>query len=149
MEESIKEAIDEFKRADHLMYVSLKYTRTGDVILSLVERLAASIDKCMDALYKFKGIKDVPTAPVSKANTIKSEFPDDEKIQEMMNIFLTFRKVRRSEKEVAGEFRRTLNLTVMLPDEEPLVLDIDSMQEYYNKTKIFLSYIKEMILGED
>lgn len=148
MEELIEEALTEFKRAEHLMYVSLKYSRTGDVLLSLIERLLATIDKCMDVLYKFKGIKDVPSAPISKANTLKREFPDDTRIGEMVDIFMTFRKIRRSEKEAAGEFRRTLNVTVKLPDEEPLILTIDSAQEYFDKTRRFLSYVKEMVLGD-
>ena len=43
----IKEAKDEIKRADHLIYVSLKYTRTCDIILNIFKRLVAAYDSAI------------------------------------------------------------------------------------------------------
>ena len=37
--ESIDKAKEELKRVDHLFFVSLKYTKTVDVIKSLIDRL--------------------------------------------------------------------------------------------------------------
>ena len=39
MIESLENAKEELKRIDHLIYVTLKYTRTVDVLLSVVERM--------------------------------------------------------------------------------------------------------------
>ena len=50
MQESLERAQSELKRADHLTYVSLKYTRTVDVLKSIISRLIATIDEGMDAL---------------------------------------------------------------------------------------------------
>ena len=49
----IEPAREEMKRADHLLYVSLKYTRTVDVIKSLIERLFSTIDAITDALLDY------------------------------------------------------------------------------------------------
>ena len=39
MTENLENAKEELKRIDHLIYVTLKYTRTVDVLLSVVERM--------------------------------------------------------------------------------------------------------------
>ena len=44
MEESLRNALSELKRAEHSLFVSLKYTRTVDVIKHIVERLRPDID---------------------------------------------------------------------------------------------------------
>ncbi|MEA3514179.1 MAG: hypothetical protein U9R34_01770 [Nanoarchaeota archaeon] len=149
MEELFEEAASEFKRADHLFYVSLKYSRTGDVIMSLIDRLISCIDKSMDVLFKFKEIKEIPPAPLPRANLIKQNFAEDKLIIKTMDLFFTMRKMIRSEKEASNEFRRTLKVTIEMPDEdEPFILDIDTAQIYYDLVKKYLQHIKEMISND-
>ncbi len=50
--EFLETAQDELKRADHLMFVSLKYTRTVDVIKSIITRLKAAIDAGFEVLLQ-------------------------------------------------------------------------------------------------
>ena len=45
----LEEARNEIKRAEHLMFVSLKYTRTVDVIRSLLERLVSALEACINS----------------------------------------------------------------------------------------------------
>lgn len=146
MEELFEKAASEFKRADHLFYVSLKYTRTGDVLISLLDRLIECVDKSMDILFKIKEIKDIPPAPLPRANLIKQHFAEDKIIMKTMDLFFVMRKIMRSEREASNEFRRTLKLTIQLPDEdEPFILDIDTAQIYYDIVKEYLQHVKEMI----
>ena len=42
MEEEIISPEEELKRADHLVYVSLKYTRTCDIMKNAIKRLIAA-----------------------------------------------------------------------------------------------------------
>ena len=65
IEDIIKEKIS----ADHLMYVSLKYTKTCDVIINLLLRWKIMIEKSMEVLIedaqkkkKWKPVKDAPRA---------------------------------------------------------------------------------------
>lgn len=39
MKESLDKAVEELKRIDHLVFVSLKYTRTADVLKSIIQRM--------------------------------------------------------------------------------------------------------------
>ncbi|KKL97302.1 hypothetical protein LCGC14_1835810, partial [marine sediment metagenome] len=48
MEDIIKEKIS----ADHLLYVSLKYTKTCDVIINLIIRWRTMIDRVIDEILK-------------------------------------------------------------------------------------------------
>lgn len=48
MKEAITNAVEELKRVDHLIYVSLKYTRTVDVIRSVINRLIESYNAIID-----------------------------------------------------------------------------------------------------
>ncbi|MFH1317204.1 MAG: hypothetical protein ABII01_06810 [Candidatus Woesearchaeota archaeon] len=75
--ENLQEAFSELKRADHLIFVSLKYTRTVDVIKSIIERLINCLDFSIIALlesYKEKKkITDIPSSPVARAKKIKRD----------------------------------------------------------------------------
>ena len=42
MEEAFEEAVKEIKRVDHLFYVSLKYTRTVDMMKHMLDRLIST-----------------------------------------------------------------------------------------------------------
>ena len=52
MIESYQQATEEFKRIDHLYYVSLKYTRTVDVIRSVIERMISCYEAAIDSFLK-------------------------------------------------------------------------------------------------
>ncbi|MEK6844345.1 MAG: hypothetical protein AABX83_02865, partial [Nanoarchaeota archaeon] len=66
MERIIKEKIS----ADHLLYVSLKYTKTCDVIQNLLLRWANMIELALEILIeklkKQKKWKAVPDAPLAR-----------------------------------------------------------------------------------
>ena len=42
MNEQLENTIEELKRVDHLFYVSLKYTRTVDMIKHVLERIIST-----------------------------------------------------------------------------------------------------------
>ena len=47
MDDALYDAEKELKRVDHLIYVSLKYTRTVDVFKNIIKRLISTIDFIM------------------------------------------------------------------------------------------------------
>ena len=49
-EDALEQSRKELSRADHLLFVSLKYTRTVDVLKSLIERLISSMSFSNQAL---------------------------------------------------------------------------------------------------
>ena len=147
MEESLFEAKQELKRADHLIFVSLKYTRTVDVFKSIIQRLINVFDHLMDVLLKFKK-QEIPNVPRVKVELVKSTFPDDETIQEFMRLYLFLRAVDRAQYDRRLEFRRHVTMTAHLDDKE-VEISIDIIEEYFNRVQEFVQYVEEMIKPEN
>jgi len=71
MERIIQEKIS----ADHLLYVSLKYTKTTDVILNLIARWRSIIDLCIDKILEKAKVAITSTdAKTSKNNLLQCKF---------------------------------------------------------------------------
>ena len=146
--EKLEEANEELKRADHLIFVSLKYTRTCDVLKHIIDRLINSIDFSFTALLehlKEAGrIDDVPKAPIPKAKLAKELFPDDGFIPEFADFFMHMRKVSKADFSRACEFRRHVTMTVSVEDEE-FKIDIDTITDDFKRTKEFFAHIRKIV----
>jgi hypothetical protein len=146
------EAKDELKRADHLLYVSLKYTRTVDVIRNIIDRLINSLEFTISDLLTYAKDKEmIPEKPANMGlmcDVLKKTFKDDEKIQEMVNFFLMLRRISRAEYKKSSEYRRHVSMSVIL-DEIILNISIDKIKEYYDATVSFVEYAEKTIRGED
>jgi hypothetical protein len=146
--EKLDEANEELKRADHLIFVSLKYTRTCDVLKHIIDRLINAIDFSLTALLehlKEQGkVDDVPTAPIPKAKLAKELFPDDEFIPEFADMFMRFRKISKADFTRSTEFRRHVHMTVTVDDEE-IIVNIDTITEDFKRTKEFFAHVLNMV----
>ena len=149
IEENLEEANEELKRADHLIFVSLKYTRTCDVIKHVIERLINCIDFTFTALLEHLAeggkIEEVPKAPIPKAALVKKLFPDDEFIPEFSDLFIRLRKISKADFTRECEFRRHVTMTVVV-EEEVIKMDIDNVTEYFKRTKEFYAHVKDIIV---
>ena len=68
----IEEIIKEKTSSDHLLYVSLKYTKTCDVILNLIARWKSLIELSFDAiLEEFVSEGKIPHAPTNPKQRIE------------------------------------------------------------------------------
>lgn len=144
MLEAIENAKEELKRADHLMYVSLKYTRTVDVLKSIVERLINTFDFLVEALLKAKGVKEVPKIPKLKVEAVKKCYSDVPSIQAYMDFYLLLRSVDRATFGRALEYRRHVTMTAHLDDKE-IEIDIDIIEDYFHKVKEFVSLVEGLV----
>ena len=143
----LEEAREEMKRADHLLYVSLKYTRTVDVIKSLIERLTNAIDALIDHLLNYaldkKMISEKPDNLGLKGELAKKTFKDPT-INEMVDFSLFLKLINRSEYKKSKEFRRHVTMSA-ITDTGVINIDIDLIKEYYFKTKAYLEHAEKMI----
>ena len=146
MEESLYEAKQELKRADHLIFVSLKYTRTVDVFKSIIQRLINVFDHLMDTLLKFKE-QQIPQVPRVKVELVKSLYASNELIQEYMCLYLFLRAVDRAQFDRTLEYRRHVTMTAHLDDKE-IEISIDIIEEYFNRVREFVEYVERLINGE-
>ena len=148
MKESLEDAREELKRVDHLIYVSLKYTRTVDVLLNVIKRLIDAYDYAIDAILSYaeeKGmlIEEIPASPISRADLILKTFHDPV-IKDNIELYLLFRKIVKTDYERFNEYRRHVTLKTMI-DNRDVEIKIDNVTEYYNIIKEFVKYIDNLI----
>lgn len=150
MKESLVEAKEELKRADHLIYVTLKYTRTVDVIKNIVERLIAAFNAGINSLIeycvekKFVSVSDVPQNPIQKCELLKKKLNEFEKLNDFLDFYLLLRRINRAKYFGHGEYRKNVTMVVHL-DVEIININIEKVHENYKTAEDFVFYVKSII----
>lgn len=152
MREFLIDANEELKRADHLIYVSLKYTRTVDVIKSIIERFINSCDFLLKGLLEIEKergkINSVPAAPVLRANTLLDLYPHNKELIDFIEWYLLLRKLKKADYTASQEYRRHVTMTAFLDEKGTYEVDIDRIYEYYEVAKSGLPLIRELAKPE-
>lgn len=147
MEESLEDAKEEIKRVDHLFYVSLKYTRTVDMMRNMIERLISTFDWGILSLLKYakekKKISEIPPSPISKCELVKKTYKDP-KVKEYIDLYLLLRKLMRVPYTKREEYRRHVTMISQVGDKK-VETSIDVLKEYYDKLIEFLSLVESTI----
>ncbi|MBS3098365.1 hypothetical protein J4209_06240 [Candidatus Woesearchaeota archaeon] len=150
MRESLDNSNDELKRVDHLIFVSLKYTRTVDVIRNTIDRMINALDFSMEALLKYakekKKIDSYPNIPGQKAAILERVYSNEAEIVDAVRFYLNLRKVIRARYTKREEYRRHVTMIATTESEE-VEIDIDRLREYYEKTKNFFKFCENLIEG--
>tara|TARA_Y100000310_G_scaffold255534_1_gene263015 strand:+ start:7802 stop:8305 length:504 start_codon:yes stop_codon:yes gene_type:complete len=151
MQEDLDNAKDELKRVDHLFYVSLKYTRTADMMRHMVERLIKAFSFGIDSLLKYakenKKIAEIPSNPAMKAKLLSETFPEDEVLNHI-NLYLKLRKIIRVSYTQREEYRRHVTMTCTLDNSEVVEVNIDTLKEDYESAKDFIKYVEMIVEGK-
>jgi hypothetical protein len=146
MKDYFDDATEELKRVDHQIYVSLKYTRTVDVLFNIIQRMIDAYELMIDGLLqaaKEKGtILDVPSSPLRKGELLKRLY-NDAKIHENLDLYFLLRKIQKASYERENEYRRHVTIITTLDGKQELV-NIDIITKYYHFQRDFLHYIKEL-----
>lgn len=139
----LNDANEELKRVEHQVYVSLKYTRTVDVLMNLINRMIEGYDRMFDALLQHaldqRRIGEIPTAPLIVGNTIKELYPE-EIIQQNVDLYFLLRKLQRSNPSREQEYRRHVTMRTIIEGREEIV-NIDLATAYYHQQREFLTYL--------
>ena len=146
MEDIIQEKIS----ADHLLYVSLKYTKTCDVIMNLLLRwkrmIETAIDRVLEHAKKRKKISSISTNPLGRIEQIQKIFKKDKNFLEVIELYEMFRKVKELRTERIGEFRKNVNLRVFYQGKE-ININLEQLKEYADMLEKFISSIKQFLLS--
>jgi hypothetical protein len=146
--EALVTARAELARADHLLYVSLKYTRTVDVIKNLIKRLIATYDFLWHTILIHASeqgkIEDIPKLPIVKLEEVKKLYPDDEMFKNYSRFYIILKKLDKASFKRKLEFRRHVAMIAEL-DNEIVHVTIDVISDYYQRTKEFFKYVMDMI----
>jgi len=144
IEEIIKEKIS----ADHLLYVSLKYTKTGDIIQNLIIRWRSMIDESFDAILeksrKKKVIKRIPSLPKLKIDLVRQVFGKQEAVVKILDLYDMFKKIEILEKFSENEFRKNITLKVIYRG-QVTDINLDKLKEYNVVLEKFISFVKQFL----
>ena len=149
MLEDIESARGELQRAEHLIYVTLKYTRTGDVMKSIVERLIDSMNYSITDMLEFtkhkNKIKEFPASDMAKFELLKVILKKiilkDKNLKKYLDLYLLLKMVSKTPvTSVREEYRK--NLTLIADDIE---IDMSTIVEYYNDVKEFFIFSRTWI----
>lgn len=145
----LEEIIKEKTSADHLLYVSLKYTKTCDVILNLLARwkslIEISFDSIIDKYIDLGKISQKPLSPKQRMEFIKLYFKKNGAIQEIIPLYILFKMTPDLQKSREGEFRKNVNLKVKTP-KETISINLETLTEYSQKIDLFIHEIKSILL---
>ena len=145
----LDDAKSELKRVDHLLYVSLKYTRTVDVLKSVINRMIAAFDSgflgLLDKVQNRRKNFEIPTQPRVRAYILKEVFPKDEKLRIFVEFYLLLRNLSQAKYDKREEYRRHVTMIAYLEKHEKYEVNIDVLYEYYETCKKFSEYIEEAL----
>ncbi|MBU2590302.1 MAG: hypothetical protein KKA65_01150 [Nanoarchaeota archaeon] len=137
-------AIDELKRVDHLIFVTLKYTRTVDIIRNILQRLVSSLDyQITDVLeyFKLKGkISMLPNVPLVRCKMMEELYPKDKEVKDIIDFYCKLRVIVNSEYKKKEEYRKNVALVTAKAE-----VDIDKLKLFAEKTKNYIYYLKGLI----
>ena len=145
----LEEILKEKTSADHLLYVSLKYTKTCDVILNLIARWKSMIEMCFDALLldlkERKKIPSLPDSPKQRIEFMKTYFKKYNSIQETIPIYIFFKRVPELTKKREGEFRKNVNLKIIDVNSKVIEINMEKLKEYSDTLERFISEVKYIL----
>jgi len=145
MSETLEKIIKEKTSADHLLYVSMKYTKTCDVMINLIKRWKIMMDYAFDALLekakKKKLIKKIPTAPKLRIDILKKSFKKYPEVSDVVEIYDMFRLIDALKKTKENEFRKGVCLKITYKWEE-IEVNLEKLKEYSEVLERFINYTK-------
>lgn len=141
-DEHIESPEEEIKRADHLVFVSLKYTRTCDVMRNAIQRLVNAfemgITEYLEHGKKLKKIAEIPGSMKEKIELAKKLLGN--KAKKHIALYSILKKIERADHCDVDEFRKNVALRTKGPN--PIVVRMDTLSTYLESTKDFVRFIR-------
>lgn len=143
LEERIESPEEELKRADHLVFVSLKYTRTCDIMKNAVKRMIAAYELAFEEYLKDqkkkRKIGDVPGSAKEKATVIKEQLGSP--VRKYLTLYNTLKKIGAAECRGVEEFRKNVTLITITP--RPISIKMDDLNRFLQTTKDFVAFLRQ------
>ena len=137
-------ASEEMKRVDHLIFVTLKYTRTVDVIRSVLQRLVSTMDfQITDLLehYRKKGkLSSIPPVALVRCRKLEEIFPKDTDLKDMIDFYMHLKRLVTADYKKKEEYRK--NVAMITKDAE---ITIDTLRDYAEQTKRYINHMRELM----
>src|SRR3989344_6205724 len=147
-EEILEKIMKEKISADHLLYVSMKYTKTCDVMINLIKRWKIMMDYTFDALLdqakKKKTLKKIPDAPKLRLDSISQVFAKDPAVIAALQEYQMFKLIDVLKKTKENEFRKGVCLRVTYKMQE-VAINLDKLKEYADTIEKFIIFSKDYL----
>ena len=148
MDEFLENSVFELKRADFLIFVSLKYSAVVEIMRNGLSRLIDSMSHIIDGylhdLENENKIMEVPENTIAKVKLLKTNCVQ---IEDYLDFYLFLKKLMKSDFTKDGEFRKRLKMTAKVMENnqgEIVEVDIDTLKKYYKKTQDFVDSYKQL-----
>ena len=149
MDESIENAVEELKRVDHSIFVSLKYTRTVDILENILSRMIDCYEYLFLALLRYakehKMITDIPSTPKERVNLIKEIFKEQE-IHDNIDLYLLLKAIIKSNFSRENEYRRHVAMRAIIAGREEII-NINIISRYYEFLTSFFHLVDNLRKG--
>ncbi len=151
MNEYLLEAREELKRLEHIIYVSLKYTRTVDVILNALNRMVGTYDLIIEAFLekaREEGrIENLPKSPALRAKKAGELFENDTQLQKYLLFYTFLKTILNLPHQKREEYRRHVSLVVTM-DNSTAEIKIDNLTNAEKYVHAFLNYAWIQVTGK-
>ncbi len=141
-QEHIDSPEEELKRADHLVFVSLKYTRTCDVMRNAIQRLINAFEMgitiYLENQKKTKKISEVPVSIKEKIERTKKLLGN--KFKKYLILYNILKKIEKADHCDIDEFRKNVTLRTTGPN--PIEVKMVTLLAYLDATKDFVKFIR-------
>jgi hypothetical protein len=154
IEEYVLEGREELKRVEHIIYVSLKYTRTTDVLRNGLLRFVSFFDIMVGAFMldaQEKGlIEKIAKSPALCVTRLAEMHPEDKDLQQFVIFYFFLKNLLNSDYKRINEYRRHVGMVFHLEGNSTVIINIDNLEtcEYYchkffNHSRKFFGFVKE------
>lgn len=141
-----EEAKEEIKRADHLLFVTLKYARIADVIYSIIDRLNNACDIiALECIEKSKKIKETPRTSFLKAKAFKELVKGTRNAKQFVELYTLLRKLKANKYEKKGEYRKNVTLISLEGSGRIIEINMEKLREMFDKTIEFIDFFSNLI----
>jgi hypothetical protein len=149
MRDAIESAVEELKRVDHSIFVSLKYTRTVDILINILIRMVDCYEFLILALLKYalekKMIGDIPSTPKERAVLMKQIFKEQE-IHDNVDLYLLLKAMLKTTYGRENEYRRHVAMRAIVAGREEII-NINIISQYYEYLTSFFHMVDNLTKG--
>ncbi len=144
--QTIDLAKEELKRVDHMFYVSLKYTRTCDVIKNIIKRMLAAYDYTFSAILEsLEEDGKIDSVPSLEKNRVELVSKSKTKYKDYIKHYNLLKKIDEAEFDRREEYRKHVTLSLKFDEDSTLEVNVPTILEYYKKVDDFVNLVGEDI----
>jgi len=138
MIEDYENAKEELKRANHLIFNSMKLSRTVDVMRNAILRMVGACEYLIKDLLIHKK-KTVPKTIKECVVLLREIYKKDEKMHEFLDFYELLKRLEKSEYTAKEEYRKNIAMVTKF-----MAVDAQTLEKFFEKSIEFTQYVDEL-----